>query len=71
MLGQYWLHISDLNFKADSAGIAPYVKKRMTKNADVEAIMEMSRSEISPSNYVALQSCQSTSASVELIFFDA
>ena len=33
-----------------------------------EAIMEMSRSEISPSNYVALQSCQSTSASVERSF---
>ena len=58
--------ISDLNFKADNAGIAQYVKKRMTKN--VEAIMEMSRSEISPSNYVALQSCQSTSASVERSF---
>ena len=40
----------------------------MTKNEDVEAIMEMSRSEISPSNYVALQSCQSTSASVERSF---
>ena len=68
ILGLYWLHISDLNFKADSAGIAPYVKKRMTKTADVEAIMEMSRSEISPRNYVALQSCQSTSASVERSF---
>ena len=32
---------------------------------DVEAIMEISRSEISPNNYIALQSCQSTSASVE------
>ena len=62
------LHISDLNFKANSAGIAPYVKKRMTKNAGVEAIMEMSRSEISPSNYIALQRCWSTSASVERSF---
>ena len=34
----------------------------------VEAIMEMSRSEISPDNYVALQSCQSTSTSVERSF---
>ena len=64
VLRLYWLHISYLNFKANSAGITPYVKKRMTKNADAEAIMEMSRSEINPSNYVALQSCQSTSASV-------
>ena len=40
----------------------------MTKNADVEAIMDMSRSEISPSNYIALQSCQSTFASVEQSF---
>ena len=67
-MGLYWLHISDPNFKADSAGIVPYIKKRRTKNADVEAIMDMSRSEISPSNYIALQSCQSTFTSVEQSF---
>ena len=59
--------INKLDFKEDSASVMPYIAKRMNKNSDVSAIMELSRPAVSPAVhvYAALQQCQPTSASVE------
>ena len=60
--------INKLDFKEDSASVMPYIAKRMNKNLDVSAIMELSRSAVSPAVYAALQQCQPTGASVERSF---
>ena len=61
--------INKLDFKEDSASVMPHIAKRMNKNSDVSAIMELSRSAVSLDIYIAaLQQCQPTSASVERSF---
>ena len=60
--------INKFDFKEDSASVMPYIAKRMNKNLDVSAIMEFSRSAVSPAVYAASQQCQPTSASVERSF---
>ena len=55
-----YLHIyiffaSGLNLKVDSADIGTYMKKRMAKNSDVSAIIGLTRSDIDPSTFAALQ----------------
>ena len=48
--------------------ILPYIKKRLEKNKDLEAIISMTRNDVNPGIYAALQECQPTSASVERSF---
>ena len=60
--------LTELDFKEDSAGIMAYLRKRMVKNADLGAIMQLSRPDVNPATYALLQQCQPTSASVERSF---
>ena len=63
--------INKLDFKEGGASVMSYIAKRMNKNSDVSAIMELSRSAVSPSvssASSALQQCQPISASVERSF---
>ena len=64
----YYIYISDLDFKSDSANIGPYIQKRFKKNGDLTVIVNSTRDGINPSTYAALQNCQPTSASVERSF---
>lgn len=57
-----------LSFGKDAAGIKEYLEKRVQANADLWAIMELRRSDISPALYGVLQQCQATSVSVERSF---
>ena len=57
--------INKLDFKEDGASVMPYIAKRMSKNSDVNAIMELSRPAVSLAVYAALQQCQPISASVK------
>ena len=59
--------INKLDFKEDSASVMPYMAKRMNKNSDMSAIMELSRPADSPAVCMGWQ-CQPTSASVEHSF---
>ena len=59
--------ITSLNLDRDPAKITEYVKKRI-ENHEIHSIMQLTRSEISPSTYGLLQKCQATSASVERSF---
>ena len=61
-------HLTKMDFGEDTCKIREYVNKRLLKNADLHAIINMSRSDISPSLYLLLQSCQATSACVERSF---
>ena len=63
--------INQLDFKEDSTSVMLYIAKRMNKNSDVSAIMELSRLAVSPAVYAALQQCQPTSSSVETLVFNA
>ena len=54
-----------LDLFLDSAGIKDYLKKRLTENVDLRAIVNMAKNNISPAVYVELQWCQPTSFAVE------
>ena len=60
--------INKLDFKEDSVSVMSYIAKRMNKNSDVSAIMELSRPAVSLAVYAALQQCQPTGTSVERSF---
>lgn len=60
--------LHNINLHEDSARIGGYLKKRLQKNADLDAIVNMERQDISPALYADLQRCQATSASVERSF---
>ncbi len=60
--------IAAVNLRQDCVDIGAYLKKRMLKNKDVEAIISLQKEGISPALYAELQCCQPTSASVERSF---
>lgn len=60
--------LSVVDLRQDCVGVGAYLKKRMLKNKDVEAIISMQQEGISPALYAELQCCQPTSAAVERSF---
>lgn len=60
--------LHNLNLQGDSAQINDYLKRRLEKNVDLNAIIKMQRNELPPALYAELQRCQPTSASVERSF---
>ena len=60
--------LSVLDLRQDCMGIGAYLKKRMLKNKDIEAIVSLQQERISPALYAELQCCQPTSTAVERSF---
>ena len=58
----------NFDFGTDPAGIKLYLDQRLELNSDLKAIVEMTRSNISPELYAKLLNCQATSCSVERSF---
>ena len=63
-----YTELTTLDWKQDCVAISAYIKKRLSRNADLEAIVKMKRDGISLGLYAELQCCQPTSASVEWSF---
>ena len=57
-----------MDLRQDCVGVGAYLKKRMLKNKDVEAIISMQQEGISPALCAELQCSQPTSAAVEYSF---
>lgn len=60
--------LHNINLQEDTAQICGYLKRRLEKNADLDAIIKMEKQEIPPALYAELHRCQPTSASVERSF---
>ena len=67
--GQYngYNDITGLRFGTDPCGLEDYINKRLHGN-DILEIINMTRTNISPALYAALQKCQPTSCAVERSF---
>ena len=60
--------LKNIRFGKDACGLRTYLDERMEKNADLLAIVKLSKENVSPSTYVLLQKCQATSSAVERSF---
>ena len=60
--------INNIDFKQDCVHIRKYINKRMAKNFDMRAIVEMERPDVASAVYAQIQCCQPTSAAVERLF---
>lgn len=60
--------LCNISLGNDSCRINAYLRKRLLTNSDLITIAKLLRTDISPSQYIALQNCQATSASVERSF---
>ena len=67
-MNEAYTELTTLDMKQDCVAIGAYIKKRLRRNGDLEAIVKMQRVGVSPSLYAELQCCQPTSASVERSF---
>jgi hypothetical protein len=59
--------LQNMTFGADPCGVKTYLEKRLLKS-EMNAIMGLTRNEISPTLYNQLQQCQPSSAAVERSF---